>query len=57
MQKELKDWTIVEIKAGIYDRQVELNILTDELRKRASVVAPEVKIEKTNEENSKESGS
>lgn len=44
MNKELKDWTIVEVKAGIFDRQNEIAILQNELQRRALVV-PEVKKE------------
>lgn len=45
-------WSEVEIKAGIYDRQNEINILQNELRVRASqpvkpvAKKPEVKKEK-----------
>lgn len=37
MNKELKDWTVVEIKAGIYDRQTEAVILQQELQRRLSM--------------------
>lgn len=40
MNKLLKDWTDVEIKAGIYDRQNEIAILQNELRDRANRPAP-----------------
>jgi hypothetical protein len=42
--KPLNMWSEVEIKAGIYDRQNEIQILQNELRVRASQpVKPEVK--------------
>lgn len=50
--KPLNMWSEVEIKAGIYDRQNEINILQNELRVRASqpvkpvAKKPEVKKEK-----------
>ena len=46
MNKELKDWTIIEIKAGIYDRQTEVAILQQELQRRLSM---QVEVKKDDE--------
>ena len=55
--KPLKDWTDVEVKAGIYDRQNEIAILQNELRDRANKPPVDVKkvAETVVEENQVES--
>lgn len=57
MNKPLAQWTDVEIKAGIYDRQNEIAILQNELRDRANRPPVDVKkvAEKVIEENKVES--
>ena len=45
MNKQLKDWTIVEIKAGIFDRQNEIQILNQELQLRANAPVTQQAVE------------
>ena len=51
--KPLSMWSEIEIKAGIYDRQNEINILKNELNVRASPSVKPVE-EKVSEENQTE---
>ena len=51
--KPLNMWSEIEIKAGIYDRQNEINILKNELNVRASPSVKPVE-EKVSEENQTE---